>query len=341
MVMIAHWLQWQLKNEVLQKLPYVYGVTLFFVLSGFLITRILLKEKMAAEHNQAQGKSKLIKRFYMRRVLRIFPIYYLVILFLFAIDYQNIRELFPWLFSYAINIYQSITNEYIGEFNHFWSLAVEEQFYLFWPFLILWTPTRHLGKLIIGVIGGSLLWKAFIHGFGFNWMAHTYLTLGCMHALGIGALIAYLSLNKHPLIDRLAQKYVTAAGLIGYFVLWYALIYYRVDWYANVLDEFMFAVFAGILIINTTQRRLTGIAGYLLENKVVAYLGKISYGMYIFHLFMPSFYIFLSEITGFKIPEGQLIGFVTLFILTFTMAHFSWVLLEQPINRLKERFPYH
>ena len=113
MVMIAHWMQWQWTSPWLTNFPFVHGVTLFFVLSGFLITGILLKYR---DRYKEQGlhQGTLIKNFYIRRFLRIFPIYYLTLFFLLSIDYKNTREVFPWLVSYTSNIYQSIHNVYIG-----------------------------------------------------------------------------------------------------------------------------------------------------------------------------------------------------------------------------------
>ena len=111
------------------------GVQLFFVLSGYLITTILLKDK-------DQEKGFYLKRFYWRRALRIFPLYYayLGIFFLAFLFYGYpafFPDLAPFLFSYTYNIYPLVHNfELNPVFTHFWSLSVEEQFYLFWPFVI-------------------------------------------------------------------------------------------------------------------------------------------------------------------------------------------------------------
>src|SRR5205823_2953152 len=102
-----------------------------------------------------------IKRFYARRTLRIFPIYYLTLLFLYLINFQNIKDVFNWVVSYTTNIYLSLDKPYIGSFNHLWSLAVEEQFYLLWPFLIFFIPKRSLPVLFYSAIVISILFKVF------------------------------------------------------------------------------------------------------------------------------------------------------------------------------------
>src|ERR1035437_920354 len=198
-VMIGHWLQWQINRPIINGFPFGNGVTLFFVLSGYLITDILLKNKRKYV-DISIPKITLIKSFYIRRVLRIFPLYFVTIFFLFFISYKNTHEIFPWLVTFTSNIFQSINNTYVGEFNHFWSLAVEEQFYLFWPWLIILIPTKYSEKIIFGLISISILTKVYLFiYFPDKWMANSYFTLSCMHALGIGALISYWNIYRKSL----------------------------------------------------------------------------------------------------------------------------------------------
>jgi peptidoglycan/LPS O-acetylase OafA/YrhL len=118
MVLIAHWLQWQTNKPIYKAFPFTEGVTLFFVLSGYLITDILLRNKLKYEQLSI-SKLPLIRVFYIRRILRIFPIYFLTIFFLLFISYRNIKEIFPWLATFSSNIYMSFKSEYMGDFNHF------------------------------------------------------------------------------------------------------------------------------------------------------------------------------------------------------------------------------
>src|SRR5208337_4189358 len=127
------------------------GVRVFFVLSGFLITGILLQARQSAEID-GLSKWRVLRNFYARRFLRIFPIYYLVILVTWVAGIAEMRESVGWNLSYLSNFYfyQRGTGNY--SVTHLWSLAVEEQFYLLWPLLILFLPRKWLAGAIVSAI---------------------------------------------------------------------------------------------------------------------------------------------------------------------------------------------
>ncbi len=338
MVMIAHWLQWQWTNPILTKLPFGHGVTLFFVLSGFLITRILLSNRDKYDEKKS-NKFILIKNFYIRRFFRIFPIYYLLILFLYFIDYNNTREIFPWLITYTSNIFQSINNVYIGDFNHFWSLAVEEQFYLFWPFVILFIKPNKTFIVIIFTIIFALIIRTYLHLYVGKWMATSYFTLSCMHALGLGALLAYIKLYK-PKMGIILSKpiwlYLTVVLYAGSLILQNKV---NMGWYKEVFDDFFFAILATFIILRASENGFKGVVKYILEHEFITYSGKISYGLYVYHLFMPALFFYLAPKIGLTITNKYSF-FISLYLLTFIISHFSWKLIESPINKLKNRVPY-
>ena len=291
MVMIAHWMQWQWTNTILTKIPFVHGVTLFFVLSGFLITRILL-ENRDNYHKSNQNKFRLIKSFYIRRFIRIFPIYYFLIFGLFFLDYKNTREFFPWLITYTSNIYQSIHNVYIGDFNHFWSLAVEEQFYLFWPFVILFIKPKNTLITIISTIIIALIIRTYLYIYVGKWMATAYFTLSCMHALGLGALLAFIRLYKPKIEKKLSNPLWLYTTFILYFCSLFIHNHFNIAWYREIFDDFVFAILAAFTIHRASKNGFTGLTKIVLENKFVVYSGKISYGLYVFHLFIPALFYY-------------------------------------------------
>lgn len=155
-MLFSHFVQWQYGNIIALNFPFVYGVTLFFVLSGFLITRILLLQK-------GQPLKKSLKVFYVRRVFRIFPVYYAVLIVLLLIDFEKISSLWVWLFTYTINIYESVNNTVdVGHFNHFWSLALEEQFYLVWPLIVFLIPLKRFVWMTLVLIAASTYYKFYL-----------------------------------------------------------------------------------------------------------------------------------------------------------------------------------
>jgi peptidoglycan/LPS O-acetylase OafA/YrhL len=338
-VMIAHWLQWQTEKPLYKAFPFVEGVTLFFVISGYLITDILLRNKIHYEEIKQQ-KTPLIKAFYIRRVLRIFPVYFITLLFLYAISYKNIKEVFPWLSTFTSNIYMPLKQAYMGNLNHFWSLAVEEQFYLFWPWLLIFIPTKHTGKLIVIIIALSVLSKFLLIKYTGNWMACSYYTFCCVNTLGLGALFAYWNIFKKNRISFFLNPYWIVISMSLYFIIHYAASLKNWDIEKNSTDTFLYAVMAVMLVNYAVNNKFAGIFKQILENRFVVYSGKISYGLYIFHLFIPDFIKeFLCPKIGIEI-NNKYVLFVIYYAVAFIIAHISWKLIESPINNLKKHFPY-
>lgn len=338
MVMIAHWLQWQWSNPILMNTPFVHGVTLFFVLSGFLITRILLNNRDEC-NEKGLKKIHLVKNFYIRRFFRIFPIYYLLIIGFYVFHYKNTAEIFPWLLTYTSNIYQSINNIYVGDFNHFWSLAVEEQFYLFWPFIILFIKPNRTLLAIFLTIFISLLTRGYLFLYVGKWMATAYFTMSCMHALGLGALLAFIKTYKPKTEKKLSHPVWLYLASIIYIVLLIIQVKLNMGWCREIFDDFFFAILAFFIILRASENRFSGLVKFILENKFVLYSGKISYGLYVFHLFIPTLFLYISPKIGLSI-SNKYTYFVACYFLTFLVAHLSWKLIESPINKLKDKVPY-
>jgi hypothetical protein len=134
------------------------GVKLFFTLSGFLITGILLKARETAE-TENQNRTNVLGRFYVRRFLRIFPLYYFVVTVAWVIDLEPTRKIIVWLLTYTLNIRMAWQGYYEASFAHFWSLAVEEQFYLVAPWLVLFLPKKWIKPALIAVIAIGPLYR--------------------------------------------------------------------------------------------------------------------------------------------------------------------------------------
>lgn len=283
-------------------LPLWLGVQLFFVLSGLLITGILLKGTPTKE---------FIGIFYIRRALRLLPLYFLVIAIM-AVFSQQMRDAWAYFVFYGANFWIA-ANQQWGPAPHFWSLAVEEQFYLIWPFAVLWLPRRSLTWLCVGLIVVAPALRYLMAA------QHDFLSFvllpSSMDGLAYGALIAILGAPHltrwHALIGALS----VAATLAGCWFL------------PNAIDVTSLALPALTLIVIGASRGFTGVVGATLAHPVTRYLGRISYGLYVIHF---PVYVALQHV----LPTTRNSIIVAIYIpVTIALASLSWFLLENPINK--------
>ena len=178
------------------------GVTLFFVLSGFLITTILLKAKSETDNNLG-----IIKNFMIRRSLRIFPIYYIFLGFLLLLKYPIDIKFLGYFLTYTSN-FLVIKEKHWVNYTHTWSLSVEEQFYLIWPWLVLYIRNDRLKYLFLSFIVGAVASVAIYH-YVLHMEADPIFTTCCFDAFGIGGLYAYC--NTNPELYVRLKKYLKIA----------------------------------------------------------------------------------------------------------------------------------
>ena len=250
------------------------GVNLFFVISGFLITDIILKY-------QTSGISSgiILQKFYIRRALRIFPLYYFYLLITIVFFYNVVSPVFPWAVTYCMNIYEMF-HPYPLLYYHLWSLSIEEQFYIFWPILILVVPNKYLLKVIY-----TTIFIAVISRLIFTGINHRLFTITCFDAFGFGALFAYLKIFDEGLLKKILNyRSILRLSLLGYLAM------ISLSFFENHLLDVWFRFFisiisfylVGICIFHrNTNRKLFKV---LLENPKLQYLGKISYGIYMWYV---------------------------------------------------------
>ncbi|MCY7350976.1 MAG: acyltransferase [Cytophagaceae bacterium] len=346
-VMLDHWLG---ERNVLP-LGY-FGVNTFFVLSGFLITSILLKSKLA---NEAGGTSKLftIKNFVIRRSLRIFPAYYLTITVLILLSVSPVRELAGWYYGYATNFYIAIHNTWLGTSDHLWSLAVEEQFYLVFPWLVMFTPRRWLLPLFWALIALSVGLRIWLWLAQKPWVIEFVSTPTCLDALVGGSLLAHFFIffpEQFSGLWRRTMPLFVAAWVVLIFITWQYWAVARPNFGTDVLQRLLFSMIA-FWVIAKTVVGFQGWFGAFLEHPVIAYFGKISYGLYLYHNFVYNFYHtpathpvarLLAKVGQFSPALASSVVFqVGLFFgLTVVLATLSWYLVEKPVNNLKRFYAY-
>lgn len=316
------------------------SIDLFFVLSGFFITNILLESRIKAEELGFK-KTTVFKFFYLRRALRIFPIYYLTLFILllpvfeYGADYRS--NIFYYL-TYTSNIFLYDSQSWEIPFIHSWSLAVEEQFYLIWPLVILLANKKMLPYIIsffvlVGFTIPFILPQSEFTGI---------LTISCFDALGMGALLAWFFKYKSNYIKKLQTilSFSVAVCFIIYFIRFFLLKSVTVPDITLTL-----LVLWVITYIHIRDEQENKRFNFLFENRIAVFIGRLSYGMYMFHPLIP---ILTWKVVQRVYPYEKLPAFVaTNFQYFFLVANFavlipvawlSYKYIEQPVLGLKKYF---
>ncbi|HWD90008.1 MAG TPA: acyltransferase [Mucilaginibacter sp.] len=383
LVISTHW-----PNNMLSLKFGWIGVNIFFVLSGFLITRILLNEK------QNHFKD-YISTFYYKRFLRIFPLYYaflccafvliLLLTFLYPslLNYQEWKSAynatkhdFIYYLTYTYNIkinlryfihFPDSSNRFFG---HLWSLSLEEQFYILFPLLVYFASLKILKRIVIAVIiicPLIRLWGVFYgapmvsdsYWFGELFYSNTFLQAD---ALCTGAALAIFDIKQ-------AKPYITffitgaawlGAGIFcfyflrktGYFLVPAKSLGYDFPgfwfgektpyWFINIRPFYQYTlvnILAAALVLPAINGKL--LFPKVFANKGVAYLGKISYGIYIFHNPLLALFIILAEMNwgGWGKLTGTPLAEITCFVIyvgvVIAIAHLSYQYFEKRILKYK------
>jgi peptidoglycan/LPS O-acetylase OafA/YrhL len=303
----------------------IKGVDLFFVISGFLITLGLIRSKNA-EH----GAGTSLYKFYIRRFLRIFPVYYLTLIALWFFDNHMVADAFWWHIFYVSNFYNIKINGFASA-GYLWSLSVEEQFYLVWPFIILflnkkWLPTAMAISVILSLAVKTYWQFQSAH----TWIAYFH-PLGALDAFAVGGILSYLYYyHQDKLKAALYNRYVIAAVFAQFFLC-----------LLSLKTNYSFIYFIGIRTfygifcawwIGRAVFGFDGVIGKVLDNKVLKYIGTISYSIYLFHTAVPDMFDWL------KYPADRNLRAIIYAIATVSLSSISWYFFESRILKLKSRF---
>jgi peptidoglycan/LPS O-acetylase OafA/YrhL len=323
------------------------GVDLFFVLSGFLITGIL---------HDSKGGSHYFRNFYARRCLRIFPLYYLFLtLFLLVLPplfplnrgFQSLRQDAFWYWTYLSNIWVARKGwDPFGVLDHSWSLAVEEQYYLVWPVVIMIFKRRSLLHVCAAFIVGAVLVRIGLRLAGYETAAYV-LTPARMDALAVGAALALMARGPSGLARCESLAWPTAAltGLaLGVIFFWRRGLDSHDFVVATIGHTLLASLFGSILLIAVVSPPESPL-GKLFSSPTLLFLGRYSYALYVFHypilFFRPSFLSFthVPRIFGSQLPAYMLwMTLASLLLVCLALA--SWQLCEKQFLKLKELFPY-
>ena len=323
------------------------GVVFFFVLSGFLITFLLLKEK-------EQNNSIAIKKFYLRRALRIWPLYYLIFILgffilpyldFFAVPGQDIffqQNFWGNLLLYAFfmpNLAFSIYTTAVPNIGQSWSIGVEEQFYLLWPLLIrksknvlksiLW-----ITSIIIALKGLILLSAPFVKLDALV-VLKKFLAMSKLECMALGGLGAYVLFSNKEKILRIVYR---PSSQITSVVILPILIYFTPTAFEDIL-HLLFSISFLVIILNVASNEKSLLR---FENSTLQYLGRISYGFYMFHVMCIVFTIhFLDKYIGLdndiSKPQHMLLYGIS-FLLTVAVSSLSYHIFEKAFIRLKDKY---
>jgi len=264
----------------------IWGVDLFFVLSGFLITGLLYDSKRSHHY---------FRDFYVRRTLRIFPLYYGVLALLFIVlpalpvPYPaGLEESAPhqaWLWLYASNVYLAVHRAwalpYVG---HFWSLAVEEQFYLLWPIVVLSFGRRSLLGICAAVTVLALALRSALSFYGAGYVAQVVFTPCRFDALCVGGFLA-LAVRSVGLegVARTARSYLgPLLGMVLLTSVWNAAVGSLPDVVLPLRGTLVALAFGSFLVTSLAAKSGSSLSR-VLSSRVMCFLGTRSYGLYVFH----------------------------------------------------------
>ena len=340
-VLVCHFMP---KQGLLERLlPWGWmGVRLFFVLSGFLITGILLACRRSVDAQELTPLTAA-KNFYIRRFLRLIPVYYLYLL-VSTVALPDIRPLLGWFLTYTQNYYFAGDWEFYMVNLHLWTLSVEEQFYLFWPCFILFVPIQRLLPWTVAAVAFAPLSRIICVSSGM-WGLNANLPMTSnLDTLAMGALLAvciHLDADGRRRTEQFMRLCLWAGlPLMVRYLIWHARG--AELWRPGVLA--FRELFAGLFftyVVFRTSVGIGGAAGWVLQSRVMTYLGKISYGLYIYHFHVPGL---LREIVlprlGLSMPESTWARMLLTLFVAIGIAMVSWHLMEKPINGLKRYFPY-
>lgn len=303
------------------------GVRVFFVLSGYLITGILLD--IADRASRPAEAWRGIGAFFARRALRILPVFYAVLFASAAIDMQGIRDSFWWHALFASNVYFTYHGWTPDFAASWWTLGVEEQFYLVWPLIVLFLPRRLLGPLLGGMIAVSCA-RHLTQDVGSLplWWRSSLMPIAQLDVLASGGLLA-LAARRDGRFPAWMPGLALAGGIASAVVV----VLDATDWLIMASTPLLVAVVAAC------ASGLRGIPGRILDSRALRAVGQLSYGAYVVHLAVAPLAARLGDWAGIPIGRGPML-FAVGTAISLAVAAVLWIAIERPFLALKRFVPY-
>jgi peptidoglycan/LPS O-acetylase OafA/YrhL len=308
--------------------PFEIGLFFFLTLTGFLITRILLREKTAGEEVGGSWKRTKYREFMKRRMTRILIPCYAAMVFAILVGASDIRHHALVYFAHVSNFHMAFMREWPSGTAHYWTLGLQMQFYLIWPLLVFLTPTRHLATVFIVCAAFAPLSRIVIF-YQFPQIYHgDAITTSALDYFAVGAMLA-LAMQRGMLAGDVRLKWVSLAAFAVYLVLYSLNEMGRpVAGLGYVQQTILSVAFIGL--ISSTMAGFQGWLGKLLDHPAIQHIGKISYGLYLFHTPVPLF-------LGWVIPQlwnpffsgpWLLVRLFAFSLASWGLAYLCWKYLE-------------
>jgi peptidoglycan/LPS O-acetylase OafA/YrhL len=312
---------------------------MFFVMSGFLITGILL---------DTRNKKDYFKSFILRRVLRVFPLYYLSLVILFFLipsswldlSYHRSNQLWYWLYlenwHFAVNGWPDVK-----ALSHFWSLAIEEQFYIMWPLVIWLFGGKNFIRFCLFLFLFSVVFRNIGMNIGFVPPFPYVATLGRMEGIVLGALIAVLVRTNKSLLEKYSYPIMLFAGITSVIIFMVSdtmHMEYELNYMLNYTMVDIF--FAGMIVLTLCSNELIWLKK-VFNIPLIKKLGIMSYCIYIFHhpihiIVSDNFLGYFHELTGNE-NVGKLICVGIAFLITVPVVYFIHKKIEVPLWQIKKK----
>lgn len=316
------------------------GVNFFFVLSGFLITYLLIEEKNI--HNKID-----LPKFWLRRILRIWPLYFFCVIFGFFI-FPQIKLFFGETPNESATLFSYLTFtsnfEIISKglpdssiLGVLWSIAIEEQFYLFWPVLLILVPEKYYIHFFLLIIFSSWAYRYFYPGE----MTHEYHTLSCIGDLTIGALGACLC--RRPTLRTKLEHLGKGSILIIYLCFFICYFFRKQLFFDNPLQIAERSIISFFILMIILEQNFSRNSFFKFSDfKRISKLGTISYGLYCLHFIGILIAITLTQKLRLNDQLWEVLFLETAIalVVSIILSRISYRFLESPLLKIKEKFAY-
>ncbi|ASY66172.1 hypothetical protein SJ05684_b51900 (plasmid) [Sinorhizobium sojae CCBAU 05684] len=313
------------------------GVRLFFILSGFLITRLLLEARDDPRYEPATA----LRSFYARRSLRILPPYFAVLAAVWLIGLESSEKVLVWHALYLSNFWYALQDAWSPwVLCHTWSLSIEEQFYIVWPLIVLTAPRRSIGAICVGVICCSLAFRFYWPVTGTPTLARDLLPPASMDALAAGALLA-VHRSSGAAMPNWAERCWKPLLIVSLFLFSIRTVPTTplLEWFVWIGLE-VFPLLPLTLLVGACSQGIGGYLGRLAQAPPVTALGRISYGVYLYHAVVLALLVQAQAFIPINVSEQGAGRLVVTGAATLLLASISWIAFERPLNALKRHFPY-